>query len=209
MQSESQNEELLSSALCGDKVVVGGERGVLRIWRVGEWDDNEVEVDVAPRGGGGASADVLAVVSEEEGDGVVAVGMDDGNVRFVDLQGRKGKVVVGEEVRHDEIEGVGGLGFLDGDFVDRRMISGGGSVVKIWEERAYGDQGESEEDDIRAAANGKRREGSDVEEDDDDPDDRQASDDEDEEPKRKRRKRKRGKGKGPASKQVMKFTGLG
>ncbi|KAL2057129.1 hypothetical protein ABVK25_002868 [Lepraria finkii] len=75
VKSEDQGEELLSSTAVGGKVVVGGEKGVLRIWEVGVWDDNEETIVV----GKGTSADVLATGPE----GMVGVGMDDGFVRFV------------------------------------------------------------------------------------------------------------------------------
>ena len=62
------------------------------MWEVGVWDDNETTVTVAPKDG--ASADVLAAVPGER-EGLLAVGMDDGNVRFVDLRGEEGEVFGG------------------------------------------------------------------------------------------------------------------
>lgn len=181
VKSEDQGEELLSSTVINGKVVVGGEKGVLRVWEMGVWDDNEETVRV----GGGASADVLATVLEGVGaEPMLALGMDDGFVRFVGMGGKRARVV--GENRHDEVEGVMGLGWMS----DGRMISGGGSVVKVWEE---GIDCGAESEDKNDGVNGVKRVNGFGSEDDSS---EQGEDESSEEAKpRKRKKRKRGKGK--------------
>lgn len=126
LKVEDLGEELLSSVVMGDgTVIVGGERGVLRIWKNGLWGKESGRVVVER----GETLDVLgrapAGTGNAEGETVV-VGMGDGRVKVVSVQRRK---VIGE-VRHDEIEGVLGVAFE----VDGRMISAGGPTVKVWEE---------------------------------------------------------------------------
>lgn len=125
-QSEDLDEELLSSAAVGGKMAVGGERGVVRIWKQGEWDlgDSRVVVDR------GESLDVLCAVPEELGE-MAAIGLGSGKIRLVDVRKRKALA----EMSHDEVEGVVGLGFD----IDGRMISGGGLFVKVWQQSGIGD----------------------------------------------------------------------
>ena len=84
-----------SATVRGEKeavVVVGGEMGVLRVWDVGVWDDGEGSVDVGGGGrGGGVSVDCLAARPMGEREGMVAVGCDDGVVRFVGMRMGRGK----------------------------------------------------------------------------------------------------------------------
>ena len=201
IQSEDQGEEILSSCTVDGKLVVGSEKGVLRIWQVGSWDDNEQTVALV---GKGASADVLAAVGESP---MLAVGMDDGCVRFVDMGRKRPKVLHETEVRHDEVEGVLGLGFE----VGRRMISGGGRVVKVWEDSHGVDDGEDEEeeDEESGATNGKRINGFGSDEDGSVEGGNESS--EEEQPKRKKKKkRKRNKGKDQSGGQqhVIGFKGM-
>ena len=205
VKSEDQEEELLSSNIVGNKLVVGDAKGVLRMWEVGVWDDNEETVGL----GKGASADVLTAVPEGLGnEQMAAVGMDDGYIRLVAMGGKRAKVVV--ELRHDEVEGVGALGFEVGG----RMISGGGAVVKVWEENLGGNEGDEADNDIenggeeRGAENGKRANGSGSDKNDGSEVGGDESSDE-EKPKRKKKKRKRNKGKDRSGGQhVMAFKGL-
>jgi len=197
VKSEDQREELLSSTILDGKLVVGGEKGGLRMWEVGVWDDNEETIVI----GKCASADVLAAAPEGQ---TAAIGMDDGVVRFVAMGGKRAKVV--EEVRHDEVEGVLGLGFEVGG----RMISGGGSVVKVWEESLQAlDGDEDEEDDVGVGAvDGKRTNGFGSGDDDSDKGDGESSEEEEEKP-RKKKKRKKNKGKGQNGVQhVMAFKDM-
>lgn len=201
VKSEDQGEELLSSTIVNGKLVVGGEKGGLRLWQVGVWDDNEETVTV----GKGASADVLASVPEAMGkEQMLAVGMDDGVVRFVGMGGKRAKVL-DFEVKHDEVEGVLGLEFEAGG----RMCSGGGAIVKVWEESLAASEGVDGEDEEETAVDGKRADGFDSDEQTDgDEADGDVSSEEQERP-RKRKKRKRNKGiKNGEAQHVMVFKGM-
>ena len=200
VKSEDQGEELLSSCVVDRKLVIGSEKGILRIWQVGSWDDNEQTVAVASNG---ASADVLAAVRETS---MVAVGMDDGVVRFADMSRKRPKVLHEAEVRHDEVEGVLGLGFEVGG----RMISGGGQVVRVWEDSNMVDDGEDEEDEDEglAATNGKRVNGFGSNEDRSEEDGSERSDEEQQKRKRKKRKRNKGKVQSGGEEHVMAFKGI-
>ena len=177
------------------KLVVGGEKSGLRLWKVGAWDDSEEIITV----GKGASADIVAEIPDGVGkDRMLAVGMDDGVVRFVNMSGKRAKVV--GEVRHDEVEGVLGLGFE----VGKRMCSGGGGIVKVWEESlGKSDDGEDEE----VAVNGKRGHESESEEDDAEAAENGDSDADDTPKKKRKRKRKKGKAV-DGGQHVMAFTGM-
>lgn len=190
-QSEDLDEELLSSAAVGGKMAVGGERGVVRLWKQGEWDigDERVVVDRYE------SLDVLSAVPEEFGE-MVAVGMGSGKIRLVDVRGRKALA----EMNHDEVEGVVGLGFD----TDGRMISGGGLVVKVWQQSELDDDHEIEDDALERLSDFNEADDSDVVQ--------GESTEEDEEGKggKKRKKRKRNKGKtiaGPKN-GITAFKGL-
>ena len=180
-KSEDQGEELLSSTIVSNKLVVGGEKGGLRFWDVGVWDDNEKTVTV----GKGASADILATVPEGVGkEQMLAVGMDDGFVRFVGMGGKRPKVL--GAVSHDEVEGVLGLGFEAGG----RMCSGGGTTCKIWEEGKGGEElDRDEETETQVGVNGKRGLEDDSENEHGEVD--RSSAEEEEQPKKSRKKKKR------------------
>ncbi len=200
VQSEDQGEEVLSSCVVDGKLVVGSEKGVLRVWQVGAWDDNELTVAVV---GKGASADVLAAVGENP---MVAVGMDDGCVRFVDLGRKRPKVLHETEVRHDEVEGVLGLGFEVGG----RMISGGGQIVKVWEDSHSVDGGEDGEDEVDGlgVTNGKRVNGFGSDEDGSENGGDESSEEEQRKRKKKKRKRSKGKNQNEGQQHVMAFKGM-
>ncbi|KAI5292130.1 WD repeat-containing protein jip5 [Ascosphaera acerosa] len=68
----------------------------------------------------------------------VAVGQSDGHVQLVQLGSNK----VVATLRHDELEGVTGLGFD----VEGRMVSGGGNVVKVWHALDAGAGGSDSDD---------------------------------------------------------------
>ena len=187
-QSEDIGEELLSSTLVGDKAVVGSEKGVLRVWEVGNWDNEPERIHIG--GMHGEGADVLSAIPEKLwvhlgcSDGGVIAGMGDGSINIVRLGKGKGKLI--GEIRHDEIEPVGGLGFEVGG----RMISGGGDVVKVWEQATIAG---AQDEDLESAANG-----GDGVTDSDDQDDESDQESSDEEEKQKKRKKRRKKGKGGA-----------
>ena len=199
VKSEDQGEELLSSCIVDRKLVIGSEKGFLRVWQVGSWDDNEQTVAVA---GKGASADVLASVGQNP---TVAVGMDDGTVRFVDVSRTRPKVLQEAEVRHDEVEGVLGLGFEVGG----RMISGGGHVVKVWEDSNEVNDGEDNEDENEhlGATNSKRVNGFGSDQDENEEEGKESSDKE-QQKRKKKRKRNKGKNQSGAQRHVMAFKGM-
>ena len=181
---------MLSSTIMNGKLVVGGEKGGLRFWQVGVWDDNE-ETLVAHKG---SSADVLTNVPEDVGnEQMLAVGMDDGKVRFVGMSGKRQKGLP-LEVSHDDKEGVLALDFeLRG-----RMCSGGGQVVKVWEESIANGQESDEVDEEspdEVIINGKR-DHEHLNDSNDDKPDASEDDSSEEEQRKKRKKRKRSKGKG-------------
>ena len=205
VRSEDQEEELLSSVYVsglaskrgrqgGDKVLVGGGSGVLTLWDKGAWDDQDGRIIVDS---GKESLDVLAKIPDGVGEGsCVAVGLGDGRVKIVRVGTNK---VIGE-MRHDEVEGVVGLGFE----VEGRMVSGGGQVVKVWQESA--DVVEDEEDEGVHGVGLKRRAESDSEEDSEE--DEESSEEEEQERKRKK-KSKRANGKDRSGgRNVMQFKGI-
>ncbi|EON62456.1 hypothetical protein W97_01678 [Coniosporium apollinis CBS 100218] len=206
VRSEDQEEELLSSCFVGglpargtstgEKVLVGGGGGVLTLWEKGAWDDQDERVVVDREPGGGETLDVLTVLPENVGPSgkIVAVGMGNGRIRFVKIGPNK---VVGE-VSHDELlsEGVVALGFEKGG----RMISGGGTVVKVWQEKIGEEDGE-------VNGVGKRSLGSDDEDGDDDGDGDSSEEEDKSQKPRKKRKRNKGKDR-TGGKHVMSFKGL-
>lgn len=109
------------------------------------------------------------------------------------------------EVRHDEVEGVLGLEFEVGG----RMCSGGGAIVKVWEESLAASERVDSEDGEETAVDGKRTNGFDSDEQDDsDEPGGDVSSGEQERP-RKRKKRKRNKGiKNREAQHVMAFKGM-
>ncbi|KAI9730284.1 MAG: WD repeat-containing protein jip5 [Claussenomyces sp. TS43310] len=194
VKSEDQEEELLSSVFVGglpakpgrskgQKILVGSSNGVLTLWERGVWDDQDERIIVDGGRGGGESLDALAVVPAGVGDGGkhVAVGVGDGTVRIVKLGVNK---VLGEPLRHDEIDGVVALAFD----VERRMISGGGQTVKVWQERMDLDE-DSDDKDARVGSGKRASDGSDE---DDDSEADESSEEEKERDHKKRKSRKLG-----------------
>ncbi|KAF2840452.1 WD repeat-containing protein jip5 [Patellaria atrata CBS 101060] len=204
VRSEDQEEELLSSLYVGglpakgtsrgEKILAGGDGGVLTLWERGVWDDQDERIIVYRGAGGGDSLDALTLLPENIGPRgkTVAVGGGGGEIRFVKLG--MNKVIGG--VRHDEAEGVIALGFDVGG----RMISGGGQVIKVWHE-AIGDEGQE----LDGTDTAKREADSDS----DDSDNSDDNSSERESTKRKRKKRKRNKGRDKSGgRHVMAFQGL-
>jgi len=203
VKSEDQEEELLSSVFVSgvgrkgksEKLLVGTGSGVLTVWEKGMWEDQQGRVIVD--GVGKESVDALTLVPG--GQGMVAVGMGDGRVKFVKVGGNQ---VVGE-CRHDEVEGVVGLGFEVGG----RMVSGGGGVVKVWQESAEYEDEDEAEGELDGVGSKRGLEGS-----DEDEDDESGSSDEEEKARKKRRNRKKRKMGGEKGKHggkaVMTFTGI-
>ncbi|MCJ1231046.1 WD repeat-containing protein jip5 [Toensbergia leucococca] len=175
-QSLPQTTELLSLAVLNNSkdILVGGGEGKTLHWRAGEWSDWGSRIRVSREG---ESLDALCAVPGRDGE--VAVGVGDGRVVFVRVGAEGGRVV--GEVRHDDLEGVVGVGFFEGE--GGRMVSGGGGVVKVWGWRGRGEEGEGEVD------------GS------------EGSESEDEGVRRKKRKKRRRKEKGGAE-HVLGFQGM-
>ncbi|KAL3418056.1 WD repeat-containing protein jip5 [Phlyctema vagabunda] len=206
VKSEDQEEELLSSVFVGglpskpgrskgEKVVVGNSSGVLTLWERGVWDDQDERIIVDGGRGGGESLDALVLMPDGVGDGGknIVVGVGDGTVRIIKLGPNK---MVGEPLRHDEVEGVIGLGFD----VEGRLISGGGSTVKVWQESEWLDDSEDDSDEESDAGVSKRPLDSD--------EDKSDADSSDEERKRGK-KQKRGKGKDKTTVTgIMGFKGM-
>jgi hypothetical protein len=207
VKSEDQEDELLCSVYVGglpskpgrskgEKVLVGSAIGVLTLWERGIWDDQDERIIVDAGIGGGDSLDSLVVMPEGVGDGGrnVVVGVGDGTIRIVKLGPNK---LVGEPLRHDDIESVVGLGFDVGG----RLISGGGSIVKVWQEKmSLDDDSEDSEVEVapkRRAVDASDSEGSDADSSDSDGD------------RKRQKKRKKSKAKGAnAGNGILKFKGL-
>lgn len=186
VQSEDQEEELVSSTYVqglkaggtsqGEKLVVGGSSGVLTLWEKGVWDDQDERIIVSRGPEGGESLEVLSTVPDEIGLGkMIAVGQTDGMVQLV----RMGSNKVVASLQHDEMEGVLGLGFD----ADGRMVSGGGSVVKVWHKGVEKDGDEDSDSDEETPKGGK------------DSDDSDSDSDAEDKGGKRRKRRKRGKGK--------------
>lgn len=204
--SEDQEIELTSITLVqglkkggtsvGEKVLVGQDDGVVSLWEKGVWDDLD-ERFMLDRGG--VSVESLAEVPFGFGAGklkmnekLVAAGLEDGRVRFFRI-GRN-TVLHEMDAKHDEIEGVVGLGFD----IEGRMISAGGQTVKVWTE-AKGLPG--------GARGGTSKHDLSDDDDDEEEDDSDVEDSSDEErPKSKRRKRKRNKGKDKSGGKALDFS---
>lgn len=209
VKSEDQEEELLSSVFVGglpskpgrskgEKVLVGSGNGVLTLWERGVWDDQDERIIVDGGKGGGESLDALVLMPDGVGDGNtnVCVGVGDGTVRIVRMGLNK---VVEEPLRHDDVEAVVALGFD----VEGRLISGGGSIVKVWQEKmSLEDDEDEEEDSDEEPAMAKRALSSDSDSDEDD-----SSDEEEERKRKKKRKRSKGKDKN-AGNGILGFKGL-
>ena len=199
METEPVEELLLTSAVCCGKVIVGGEEGKLRVWDVGGWDKESI---YNVEKGKGAGIDVMACMEDtEDGGALLALGMEDGTIRFVDVGEGKAKNSIKVrplEIRHGELDGVAGLGWLE----DGRLVSGGGQTVKIWESAdAVEGAGVADEE------NGINGVSDDSEAEDETSESGEAeSSDEDERPRKRRRKK--GKGKGGTSNGILKFSGL-
>ncbi|KAL8969673.1 MAG: hypothetical protein Q9183_001890 [Haloplaca sp. 2 TL-2023] len=196
-QSEDLGEELLSGCVIDEKLIAGGEKGVLRVWDGGTngmMEGKERRVAVQR----GESLDVMcSIPGDVVPNKTVCVGLGDGTMKFVDVGDKKGAVVAG--VRHHEIDGAVALGFESGG----RLISSGGDVVKIWERS----EEEDSDDEELAAINGVTGLGSVGEDNEPEADSDGGSSEEERKPKRKKRKRNKGKYRGGNS-HIMAFKGM-
>lgn len=213
VKSEDQEDELLSSVYVGglpskpgrskgEKVLVGSSTGVLTLWERGIWDDQDERIIVDAGIGGGESLDSLVVMPEGVGNGGknVVVGLGDGTIRIVQLGPNK---VLEDSLRHDEIEAVVGLNFDVGG----RLISGGGSIIKVWQEKMSLDEEEEEDSEEEVKANKRSLDGSDLEDSEKDSD-ADSSDDE-KGGRKQRKKRRKSKAKGAnVGNGILKFKGM-
>ncbi|KAK6201853.1 WD repeat-containing protein jip5 [Pestalotiopsis sp. IQ-011] len=147
VRSDDQEDELLGAVFVpglGPKknrdngiVAVGTGTGVLTIWDKGAWDDQTDRIIVDRDG---ESLDCMAQLPDMITSGKkVAVGVGDGTVRIVDLSKRE----IESTLQHDEVEAVVSIGFD----CEGRMISGGGTTIKVWEEAGVATRDDSDEED--------------------------------------------------------------
>lgn len=193
-QSENLGEELLSGTAIGNKFIAGGEKGAVRMWEGGiKGLMGGINKKTAIQRG--ESLDVMCQMWEDfPGEDVIALGLSDGSVKIVQLGAKRINVL--DSVKHDEVEGVVTLGLEPGG----RMISGGGSIVKIWEKETADDLDEEAD-----GADSDRDDGRNGTESADSQSD--STEEEERRPKRKKRKRNKGKTKGGTN-HIMAFKGM-
>jgi WD repeat-containing protein 55 len=161
--SEDQDDELQCSAVMpaglGPKklrdnpvVVVGTSEGVLTLWDKGSWDDQQdrIRVTAGPSELSIESLDTIVRAPTELGWGAkVVVGTEHGKLCIVDV----GKRQVHSTLSHDDAEGVIGVGFDS----EGRLISAGGTTVKIWQENDdICDESDEDEDEDGEESSNKR-----------------------------------------------------
>lgn len=151
VESEDQEDDLLCATyipglgMKGAKenaLAVGGSMGVVTLWDRGSWDDQQDRVVISKE----ESVDAVVAVPAEAGYGsphgkAVFAATGDGKVTMFDA-GRR-QAIEGGELRHDDMEGVVAMGF---DCFNR-LVTGGGKVIKIWEDlKDLQEEGEDDED---------------------------------------------------------------
>lgn len=218
VESEDQEDDLLCATympglgMKGAKenvLAVGGSTGVITLWDRGSWDDQQDRMVVSRE----ESVDAVVAVPAEVGYGrpsgkAVFAATGDGRVTMFDAGKRQ--AIEGGELRHDDLEGVVAMGF---DCFSR-LVTGGGKVVKIWEDlkdlqgedEDSSEEGDEDSDEDGSAKGTKRSR----EESSDDSDS-----DSEEERERERRERQRKKKEAVAARLgpmgahgVLKFEGL-
>jgi len=148
-KSEEQEVELLSSlhveglskkgSNVGEKVLVGCEDGYIRLFEKGVWDDMDERLSVLAN----ESLDTMCRVPESvspAGRCVIAVGSGAGDIRFFKIG--PNRLLEDETLMHSMEDGVTQVGF---DSLGR-MISGGGTSVKIWATVEHVDDGEESDE---------------------------------------------------------------
>lgn len=204
-QSADQDSELLSTVFVegfstkgtnvGAKVIVGDGNGNLSLWERGVWDDMDerIVIDRGLQEGTGESVECMINVPYDIAGNskMVACGMGAGMIACVQL----GQNKVVDVFRHDEVESVVALGFDS----NNRMISGGGQIVKVWQEKLDEDEEDNDDDndddsDDEATdamdLNGNEKRSLDSDSDDSD----NSSSEEEEQQKRPKRKKKKRNG---------------
>lgn len=208
VQSEDQEEELLSSVFVGglgkrgtsrgEKMIVGTAGGILTLWERGVWDDQDERI-ILDSSEGGESVDCLSLLpSDLTTKPTIAAGMGNGMIALVEI----GQNKIVDVLRHDDLEGVIGLGFCH----DGRMISAGGQTVKVWTEKTWVDTDDEDEEEAGAAKRGAPE--SDSDEDSDDSDAEEDSEQEEKERKRRKKRKRGGKGLKVAAGTNNMFKGL-
>ncbi|POS82619.1 hypothetical protein EPUL_006193 [Erysiphe pulchra] len=154
-RSENQEEELLTSIYVGglpvkpgrstgEKVILGDSSGFLTLWEKGFWEDQQERINIASRKADTCALESLALIPEDISDGGknIVVGTENGDISVVTLGSNK----ITSTLNHDEIESVVALNFD----IENRLISGGGTYVKVWQKRFFSsdstDDKEDEED---------------------------------------------------------------
>ena len=229
VESEDQEDDLLCAAympglgLRGAKenvLVVGGSTGVVTLWDRGSWDDQQDRIAVSREESVDAVVHVPARMGYAQPSGkAFFAATGDGLVTMYDAGKRQ--LIDGGELRHDDVEAVVGMGF---DCFDR-LVTGGGKIVKIWEElrelqgakeEGSGSSEEEEDSDEEdgsedGEAKGTKR----GREDDSSDDDDESESDSEEEREREKRERQRKRNEAVAKRLgpmgahgVLKFEGL-
>jgi hypothetical protein len=214
-RSDDQETELLASAFVtgfskrgtnvGSKIIAGDATGVLTLWEKGVWDDQDERIVVSRllskykplqtegklMSGEIDSVECLVNVPEIAGgdEKTIAVGLSSGLVAFIQVGSGKHEVL--DVIRHHDVEGAEQVGFD----VYGRVITGGGSCVKVWREKSSvnGDVEEEEE------------EWQDEEEDVDDASDEEEEESSESEEERRPKKKRKGSS---SNKKMGSFKGL-
>ena len=119
-----------------DKLIVGRGDGMLGLWYRGRWTNPSVNVNVAWPASGAVESlcvlphalDDISVPRIRSDEHFVAVGTEDGCVRFIKIGAKSDRVLSHLTVQHDVVEAPVAIGFD----VTGRMVTGGGNVVKVW-----------------------------------------------------------------------------
>lgn len=202
--------------------------GVATLWNKGEWTDHENRINIAKASGD--SVDALCVLPEDfqvvgKGWGrYIAAGAGDGKVRIVKMGSNSVVETLAHSLTAEEVKAKAAEDVIKGDYervieegvaalgidCDGRIVSGGGSVVRIW----YWEDAAEEEEVDKGNKKKRRMNGSDSEEAEDsggESNEEDSSEDEREKKKKKRKKKRKG-GKGKAKsvgvKAVASFKGL-
>lgn len=195
LESDDFDEELLCSTIVDSKTIVGSEQGVLRIWETGKWEAPPKTYHVGSDGVEAIAAIPDTLEATQRGNTIC--GMEDGNIKILRLGEGMNRLV--GEVSHDQIDAPSALGFLTGDG-GGRMISGGGKVIKVWEEK------EVVVPDKDRYANGSAEDSVD---DTKGEDEEEENSEEEKRPQRRRKKSKRSKSKDKRGNHgVMAFKGM-
>lgn len=240
-RSEPQEDEILCTAYVtnapsrntggAQKLLTGTSAGVVTTWNKGFWEDHQERIPLS-RSTGDAIEALLTLPDDFEISGVAtgwgayfAAGSGDGKIRIVKMGGNQTLATLAHSYSADEARRMANGRIKVGDYVEGleegvsslaldcegRIVSGGGTVVKIWSP-AEPEEEEAAEEEAAAAEKKRRKEsgesGDEGRSDSDEVD--SDSDDDKERKKRKKKKRKGGKGKAKSAGvgNVNSFKGL-